>query len=286
MTKRTKQQEQGSSPVSAPLDDSLREYLDALIEPLAKSDEVKLLLARIDEQNAEIGTLRTELAEKDARIVALEDDTKRLSYNQGLMRRKFDDIEQYGRRYSCRINGVPTKKTGETENVSELVEKCYKQMKIPFDANKIDRTHRVGKVMLDRTSKKHVQQVIVKFRSWESRCQFYRARPKRKPAAATSSANVENVPVGEAATEGRVEENAPLRFTIALDLTRDRHKLLRHAQDAVRDNRNVKFAFVDLNCRLTLRMSDESFLHFNTIDEFDNLLSRYAGEPTVNIEGN
>ena len=112
MTKRTKQQEQGSSPVSAPLDDSLREYLDALIEPLAKSDEVKLLLARIDEQNAEIGTLRTELAEKDARIAALEDDTKRLSYNQGLMRRKFDDIEQYGRRYSCRINGVPTKKTG------------------------------------------------------------------------------------------------------------------------------------------------------------------------------
>lgn len=258
---------------SMDLDDDLKVYLSNLIEPLAKSTEVAELLRQINEQKTEIAALKKDIVARDARILALETESARLAHNQDLVRRRADDSEQYDRRYSCRINGIPVGNSGEQEDVKAIVKDCYEKMNLPFDANKIDRCHRVGKPSLDRVSNQETQQIIVKFRSWDSRCAFYKARPKKDSSGSSdpdSSATVLSdsnpVPVdGESVS-------AP-RFGVALDLTRDRYKLLQAARSKVADNPDVKFACADINCRLTIRMKNGKFHHFSSMQELEKVLS-------------
>ena len=283
----TRRHNKDSSPNRSPLDENMKTYLKSLIEPLAKSEEVASLRALIEEQRKEIEDMKTEISVKDARIAALEAETMRLSHNFDLMRRKVDDGEQYNRRYCCRINGIPAKKVGEKDDVKELVKKCYVDMGLTFDENKIDRAHRVGKPKFNKSTNSQVQQVIVKFRSWESRCNFYRARPKfskdaaaAKPTSATASSATSSEGAGAVDNERRTDGR---RFTVALDLTHDRVQLLKLAREMVANNPHVKFAFADINCRLTLRMADGSFQAFSSKGELEQLLLKYAGDiPVLN----
>ena len=285
-TRRTKD----SSPNRSSLDDHTKTYLKSLIEPLAKSEEVASLRALIEQQKAEIANLKTEISAKDARIAALETESARLSHNADLMRRKVDDVEQYDRRYCCRINGIPAKKDGEKEDVKELVKQCYADMGLAYDENKIDRAHRVGKPRYNKSTNSHVQQVIVKFRSWESRCAFYRARPKISKVNAPADAQPSSAPASSASTsEGApptdAAENEPRpdgrSFTVALDLTHDRSQLLKFAREQTVNNPDVKFAFADINCRLTLRMVDGSFQAFSSKGELEQVLLKYAGDVPI-----
>lgn len=233
-------------------------YFLKLIEPLAKSAHIETrfneLLSTINQQNVTIALLNESLVEKDAQISTMGDDIARLTHNQDIMRRKVDDLEQYGRRYSVRINGIPTKADGESEDVKKIVEDCCTDMDTPFIAAKIDRAHRIGQVTTDRRTKKKVQPIIVKFRSWESRTDFFRARPKW--------------------TQG----GGPRRFSVALDLTKNRYTLLKIAREKIVDNPNIKYAHADLNCRLGLRLSDDSTVYFNSKHELENLLRDHSND--------
>ena len=243
------------SPTSATLD---KEYFLKLIEPLAKSEQIDKrfneLLDTINKQNETIKTLNDVIGEKDAKIAALSDDVARLENNQLFLRRKIDDQEQYTRRYSLRINNIPTKEEGEREDVMKVIEECCGEMDTPFSRSKIDRAHRIGRVTTDKNTKKKVQPIIVKFRSWESRTAFYRARPKWKQGGGAR------------------------RFTVALDLTKDRYSLLKSAREKIEGNSSFKYAYADINCRLTLRLSDDKTLCFNSMTELDNLINLHSQE--------
>ena len=90
-----------------------------------------------------------------------------------------DDIEQYSRRSCSRIHGIGYNKDQEgRENVMDIVRKCYEEVDIPFDERNIDRAHRIGKTYREKDGDKTFKSIIVKFRSWKSRLEFYRARPK------------------------------------------------------------------------------------------------------------
>ena len=51
-------------------------------------------------------------------------------------------------------------------------------MGIPFNCDEIDHAHRIGKKKFNVTLKKDVQPIIIKFKDWNSRYQFYKAQPK------------------------------------------------------------------------------------------------------------
>ena len=243
------------SPTSVTLDEA---YFLKLIEPLAKSEQIEKrfneLLDTINKQNDTIKSLNEVVAEKDAKIAALGDDVARLTYNQNIMRRKVDDQEQYGRRYCLRINSYPANEEGEREDVMKVIEECCGEMDTPFVPSKIDRAHRIGRVTTDKRTKKKVQPIIIKFRSWESRTAFYRARPKWKQGGGAR------------------------KFSVALDLTKDRLSLLYSARDKIEGNPHFKYAYADINCRLTLRLSDDKALCFNSMEELDNLVNLHSGE--------
>ena len=110
--------------------------------------------------------------------------------------------------------------------------------------NEIDRVHHVGKLVFDTVSKQKVRSIIAKFKSWESRTVFYKARPinflngKKKPGAKS--------------------------FSILLDLTKLRYALLSKANGLVKDNASFAYTFCDINCSLALKFNDNTYKYFNS----------------------
>ena len=101
--------------------------------------------------------------------------------------------------------------------------------------SEIDCAHRVGsKRRVDGVDQ---QATIVKFKSWKSRCAFYRGRKK-------------------------LNENSSVR--IKLDLTVQRLKLLSLAIELSKQNSHIDFAFADVNCWLALKTSAGKLKFFST----------------------
>ena len=82
----------------------------------------------------------------------------------------------------------------------------------------------------------------MRFVSWRARTAVYRKREKR----------------------GAVR--------IYTDLTKRRLQLKRKADEKIRENENVKFAFADVNNNIGLRLEDDSIKFFNSEEELDRIL--------------
>ena len=107
---------------------------------------------------------------------------------------------------------------------------------------------------MDKERKKKVRSIIVKFKSWKARSEFYKARPKnyvngKKKPGLTS-------------------------FSVSLDLTKRRCSLLAKAKSIIKDNPTVMFAFADINCSLALKLNDDKFHYFNSEDELNKILQK------------
>ena len=93
---------------------------------------------------------------------------------------------------------------------------------------------------------------MVKFKSWESRKAFYKARPlnfmngRKKPGAKS--------------------------FSVSLDLTKRRYALLTKAKGLIKDNPSVAYAFCDINCSLAIKLNDNTYKYFNSENELRKLL--------------
>ena len=152
-----------------------------------------------------------------------------------------------------RIHGAEFQE-GDGGEIMEEMEKCYNVMGIPFDENEIDRAHGIRKPFLDKERNKKVRSIIVKLKSWKARAAFYKARRKnyvsgRKKPGLTS-------------------------FSVSLDLAKRRYSLLAKAKNIIKDNPAVMFAFVDINCPLTLKLNDDTFHYFNSEDELNKILQK------------
>ena len=86
---------------------------------------------------------------------------------------KCNDNEQYSRSICLRIHGVEVKENEVVDGVMNVLEDCYSSVNFQFDANDIDRAHRIGLPYTDKNSGKKVKSIIVKFRSWKARQHFY-----------------------------------------------------------------------------------------------------------------
>ena len=153
----------------------VRHYFESLIKPLVTNESLEKLLGafqekivkrfeeKLDEQNAKIIELQSKIAIQDNAPQRLEI--------------KCDDNEQYSRRSCIRIHGV---QYNENDDISVInkVEQCCDEIGVKFEINEIDRVHYIGKPVFDTDSKRKVRSIIVKFKSWESRTAFYKARPR------------------------------------------------------------------------------------------------------------
>ena len=155
--------------------EELKCYFEKLIEPLVTNNSLEELFnklkdeimkkfdEKISEQNAKIEKLES--------IITIHENT----IDQLLI--KCDDNEQYSRRSYLRIHGVEVKENEDEDGIMNVLEDCYSSVNLQFDANDIDRAHRIGLPYTDKNSGKKVKSIIVKFRSWKVHQRFYKGQP-------------------------------------------------------------------------------------------------------------
>ena len=85
---------------------------------------------------------------------------------------------------------------------------------MPFAQEDIDRAHRIGMEYTEKNLGKEVKSIIVKFKSWRGRKQFYDARQKNSK-------------------DGKKKPGYK-SFSVSVDLTKRRYLLLREARKLIK----------------------------------------------------
>ena len=225
-----------------------QKYFASLIQPLVTNEGLCKMFD--DFKKYILSKLEEKIAQQDKKIEMLESALELKDKTIENLLIKCDDNEQYSRRSCLRVNGLVFDEKKD-ENVEDLVENCFKELDLPLDKNCIDRAHRIGKVFIDDSGKK-TKQVIVKFRSWVPRVNFFKSRPRfvnnKKPDKS---------------------------FSVSLDLTKRRYELLKFAKGVIKDYPSISFAFADINCSLGFKTNDNNFYYFNDQTQFEKSLSKF-----------
>lgn len=140
------------------------EVITTLQDILCKKVEDTVCSKLLDE----ITGLKTMLSEKDNKIDSL-------CAQVTVLEKKYDDLEQYSRRNSLRIFGIPEDTGGE--NIDEKIMTLINQdleVTPPLTPDKIDRVHRIGP--LHSSSRHGPRPVILKLTSFQTRQRIFRKR--------------------------------------------------------------------------------------------------------------
>jgi len=122
----------------------------------------KLTELLVDKLRHKVAELRSIIIAKDKQI---SDLTKRVE----VLEDKADDIEHYSRRNSLRISGIPG---GEGEDVlQETLRVVNSTLLPPLTVKEIDRVHRVGAKLPDKT-----RQMLIQLVTYRTRCRVFTAR--------------------------------------------------------------------------------------------------------------
>ncbi|KAL8598269.1 hypothetical protein ACOMHN_035219 [Nucella lapillus] len=142
---------------------------ESLKEALRDPEILKMLSSAFTETlREEIVSLRTVIEKKDQMISDLQIQV--------------DSLEQYSRRNSVRISGIPEPKGGSAqEDTDNIVQKLGEAIGVRVTSEMIDRSHRVGK----RTGTSD-RQIIVKFTSYRYRRLLMTSRKGLKNKTAAS----------------------------------------------------------------------------------------------------
>ena len=229
------------------MDEQIQKAVEAAITKagLVSNDHISLLIADLEKNlkisfASEIEQITKPLVD---RVEALEGKLSIYEAHLTEMENRLENAEQYSRRSCLRIFGVPLPENGDetSKNCLTKVKQVFKDLEVAVPDDCIDRAHMIGRV---KTSDDGVKQqaVIVKFRSWEKRVAVYKARKK-----------MENI-------------------NILLDLTPTRAKLFSAARERVKSHSGIQYAFVDINCRLGVKLADGSLKFFSSESELEKLL--------------
>ena len=165
-----------------------------------------------------------------------------------LLERKCDDNEQYSRRTSLRINGIEVQEDEDGDFCVQSVERILGGIPgVVLPENSIERAHHVCKPRTGEDGKKN-QQMIVKLKSWKVRNNIYKKRKGQQPVK------------------------------VYLDLTVRRLNSKKLAIEKTNNCEHVAFVFTNINCRLTLRLTNGLVKYFSSEEELDNILSSLEEE--------
>ena len=121
---------------------SLKETLDEIKNDLKN----KATNDRIDELLAQLAQKEKKVEELEARVANLEGELHVQKTVNLRLERLIDDHEQYGRRTSLRVTGIPKIGPNETANdCKTAIQQELTKLGVTLADNCIDRAHRVGK---------------------------------------------------------------------------------------------------------------------------------------------
>ena len=227
------------------------DFKKALIETLKDPEVIavfkeafrSVVREEVNELRTEIGTLRDLLKSKDEKI-------KKLELKVQTLETTCDDLEQYSRRNSIRIAGIPER---TDDNVHERVlDLFHHKMGVNTSIEDVDRMHRVGR------RGPRPRAVLVKFATYRARLAVCQSKRYLKPGAlrpirgapvwtATHAAGL-NLPNEDGTEDGNEDGTAQSQMIpepkedfdnifISEDLTEARQHLLFKCRQARRNGR-------------------------------------------------
>eukprot|EP00795_Rhopilema_esculentum_P004267 gene4268-20464_t len=183
-----------------------------------------------------IDHLHAPIKKQNDKIEMLESKIVMMERHIAQLQNNLDDNEQ--------INGLPPVAEGESETSEMCLEKVknvFKELEVDVPDAVIDRAHRIGSPR--NVKGKKIHQVIVRFTTWRHRTLVYRARKK-----------------------------CP-KYSIKLDSTKRRIDIIQKVTSFLKE-KELGFAFADVNCRLSVKIGDV-FEHFNSEEDLMDIVRRY-----------
>ena len=218
---------------------------------------------KYENANAKMQLMNETIQLKQNTIDILQTQVGSLRVTVQTLQGQTDRVDQYSMRSNLRIMGVSAPAGVETnEVVVQTVKDVASELGVDISDDDLFRAHRVGKVVDEinregaKTGRK-IQPIIVRFRSWNKRCELYKSRPKRRA----------NTPQPERTTKFH---------SIALDLARGTRELLKKAQDRIKvkfPNNNDCFAFADINCNISIKLPNNKFVICNDENKLINTIN-------------
>ena len=145
--------------------EDMKAFILNLFETL--KDEIK------SHVSSEILALGTKVKQLESDKAMLQSQITELKIVNSAIQENLEELEQYGRKTSLRINGIETSSNETSNDVLEKVVNLCKDSDISVDLKDIDRAHRVGLPYVDKVSRKNCKSIIVKFISFKKRTEIY-----------------------------------------------------------------------------------------------------------------
>ena len=198
-------------------------------------DKISSLERKVEEKDTVIQELQADNTKKDSQLSVIR------AANDHLML-SHDDLEQYGRRYNVRIEGIEYDERETTEQLKVKVENTLKRIGVEVKPDILDRFHRSGKPY-SKNGKRYAQ-TIIRFRYWKPRFQAQKAK--------------------------KFVRDSKIPVQIRNDLTKRRHALMKRAIELMPDRKDL-FTFADANSNLVIRDGDNLY-KYNTEEELIDIL--------------
>ena len=220
----------------------------------ANASDVSDLIGRVTLLETTVKNLQAQITTNESTIIIQKHNIDVLRNELGRAYGKIDDNLQYSKRMNLKIYDVDLP-AGQghvpesNDDVKKIVSAVSSDLGVLLEKSDVLRAHRTGPKKEVGGVKK--QDIIVRFRSWESRCKLYKARPTRKSPRANPGP-------------------PPFGFKgISLDVTKRNSDLVKKARDMIKerfpDDDNI-FALTDINCNQAISYNRKMY-YFSTDDE-------------------
>ena len=215
---------------------------------------------RLSQVENELRLLKSENATLRLRVDVLESKATIASKVADTLAKDLDRLDQYHRRSNIVLKFVDLPKKNTFENDQELVEDLLaKELKIPDAIKDIDKIHRIGKIRNDRAKAgKSNQDIIVRFRSHQTRYEVYKQRKKAS------------------------------KIKIRPNLTKRRSDTLYKAQSLAEKTDGVEFVYAnthgDLSVKLSQAINEKTDFGFSTMTELKSFLNEKGFEIPIDNE--
>ena len=206
-------------------------------------------------------TQTDDLAQLKAEVARLRDEMNKIKQDMlvtknenNILKREVDRLEQYGRRHSVVIRGIPAVEDESTADLTEKVKNVLRNdLSIkPEIIKDFDKTHRIGKVFETEEGARR-QDVILRMKSHSARYNIYDNRKNSKSK----------------------------KISISPSLTTHRSKLLRDAKRLYSEAPPVDFIYTDVHgdtkVRLKNAIDNKYAFKFYAIEELEAILEKCQG---------
>ena len=232
----------------------------------AVNNAIDVLNEKLDHQGNLINKLLIEATEKDNLLSEMENRLRRLEAEQiktesllfmkdvvsKHLSNRITQLEQYSRRYSVIVKGVPYENKEKFASLKETVNKIIENCDSETSVDDIDKFHRNGRPEDGK------QDIIIRFKSHSAKESFYKNRKSIQQ---------------------------PARIKIQPSLSTDRKKLLNVANDLIskfKTNGNgPDFALPDVHGNLLVKFAKPTvtglFLRFDSLEQLIYLIHKHDG---------